>query len=216
MNSFPLNWPAHRTRTAPGRRRDAAFRTAHSAPGLDGVSTVERVTRKTLAQAERELSDELRLLGAREIIVSSNMVLNRDGTIRSSQAEPDDPGVAVFFGYRGVKMAFACDRWTRAADNLYAIAKTIRAIRGIERWGSGEMVRAAFTGFRALPMPARPWRMVLGFSEDERPSIAEVDRRHRDQARRLHPDIAGEVQGTEILMAEINAARDEARRELSG
>jgi hypothetical protein len=31
-------------------------------------------------------------------------------------------------------MCFACDRWDSVGDNVYAITKTIKALRGIERW----------------------------------------------------------------------------------
>jgi hypothetical protein len=48
-------------------------------------------------------------------------------------------------------MCFACDRWDSVADNVQAIRKTIEALRGIERWGTGDMVQRAFAGFVALP-----------------------------------------------------------------
>jgi hypothetical protein len=44
--------------------------------------------------------------------------------------------------------------------NIYAIAKTIEALRGIERWGSGSMVEQAFTGFVTLPAPKSPWEVI--------------------------------------------------------
>lgn len=167
---------------------------------------------RTVYEAASECVMELDRLGARDVVISTNMKLGvRSGEILSGQTEPLDPGVSVFFNYKGQKSAIACDRWTRVADNLYAIAKTIEALRGIDRWGSGEMVRAAFTGFRALPLPQRPWRQVFGFSVDETPPVEEVDRRHLEATRRFHPDIAVGLDG---LMAELNAARDEARREL--
>jgi hypothetical protein len=51
-------------------------------------------------------------------------------------------------------------------DNLQAVAKTIEALRGIDRWGTREMVDAAFQAFAAIPAsasagiqvrPKRPW-----------------------------------------------------------
>ena len=46
---------------------------------------------------------------------------------------------------------------------MQAIAKTIEALRGINRWGTGDMMEAAFKGFSALPAPDtnKPWREVL-------------------------------------------------------
>lgn len=48
-------------------------------------------------------------------------------------------------------MCFACEKWQDVYGNIYAIGKTIEALRGIERWGTGDMVEQAFTGFVALP-----------------------------------------------------------------
>ena len=57
-------------------------------------------------------------------------------------------------------MCFACDKWRDVYDNIYAIGKTIEALRGIERWGTGDMVEQAFTGFVALPSPKSPWEIL--------------------------------------------------------
>jgi hypothetical protein len=50
----------------------------------------------------------------------------------------DDVGVAVYFSYRNQQRCFACDRWNRIQDNMQAISKTIEALRGIERWATGD------------------------------------------------------------------------------
>src|SRR5262245_54177038 len=71
-------------------------------------------------------------------------------------------GSAVYFTHKGRQMCFACDRWDKMEDNLHAVSKTIEALRGIERWGTGEMVQQAFTGFVALPGNS-PWE-VLGLN----------------------------------------------------
>ena len=42
--------------------------------------------------------------------------------------------------------AIACDKWDSIRDNLHAVAKTIEALRGIDRWGTGEMVDAGTLG----------------------------------------------------------------------
>jgi hypothetical protein len=69
---------------------------------------------------------------------------------------PDDPGVAVYFELNGRSQVFACDKWDRVEDNLQAIRKTIEAIRGIERWGSSEMLNRIYKGFQALPEQTGP------------------------------------------------------------
>jgi hypothetical protein len=55
-----------------------------------------------------------------------------------------DSGAAVYFTRKGRDQCIACDKWDSVRDNLHAIGKTIEALRGIDRWGTGEMVDAAF------------------------------------------------------------------------
>lgn len=210
--AYPLAWPPGRTRTDPQRRKRAAFHGTGTRAASYGGGTTTFRREKSVEESTNALLHELGLLtGAGKAVISTNLPLRRDGLPKSDHA-PIDPGVAVYFRYQGQDTAFACDRWDRVADNIYAIAKTIEAIRGIARWGSSEMVRAAFTGFRRLPPPVRPWRLVFGFSADETPMLEEVDRRHREATAKHHPDRGG----LDTIMAEINAARDQARSELSG
>lgn len=83
-------------------------------------------------------------MGGSHLVISTNIELRRDGLPHAGRREPSDKGVAVYFDYRRRPICFACDRWDRIGDNIYAIAKTIDALRGIERWGSGSMVEQSF------------------------------------------------------------------------
>ena len=80
--------------------------------------------------------------------------LRLDGLPYSNQTPPADKGVAVYFTHKKQAMCFACDRWDRVQDNIYAIAMTIQALRGIERWGSGSMVEQAFLSVSTLDLGA--------------------------------------------------------------
>jgi hypothetical protein len=199
--SFPLHWPENHQRTAPNRRQRSRFKTGF------GV-------------AIRAVVSNLRLLGARNQVVSTNVPQRRDGLPLASAKRVDDPGVAVYFRYKDRPMVFACDRWDRAEDNIWAIAKTIEAMRGIERWGSGDMLDTAFSGFQALPPPGadnrRPWRQVLlveGLScSIPAVALAGAEASYRTLARERHPDNGGNHQ----QMSELNAAIAEARKELGG
>ncbi len=57
------------------------------------------------------------------------------------------------------------------ADNLWAIAKHVEAMRGLDRWGVGDITRA-FTGYAALPAKGeslasdRAWMAVLGLENE--------------------------------------------------
>src|SRR5271170_6432852 len=95
---------------------------------------------RTIDQAINILRKQITMLGGGTAVISSNMRLRLDGYPYSNQAQPSDKGVAAYFTYKDRPMCFACDRWDKVQDNVYAIAMTIEAMRGIERWGSGSMV----------------------------------------------------------------------------
>jgi hypothetical protein len=126
-------------------------------------------------------------------VVSTNLELRNDGLPYSKQRAIADPGVAVYFTRKGHQMVFACDQWDRIEHNMRAITKTIEAMRGIERWGSSDLMERAFAGFEALPPPDRVvtlscWQILdlpVGASE------MEVERAYRAKAKTAHPDAGG-------------------------
>lgn len=89
-------------------------------------------------------------------------------------------------------------------DNIYAIGKTIEALRRIERWGTGDMVEQAFTGFMALPPPKNPYE-ILGVRP--RAGVEEIEAAFRQKAKALHPDAGGSASA----LAELNAARSKLK-----
>jgi hypothetical protein len=153
--------------------------------------------------AIKEVQAEVYRLGGVGLIISSNLPLRRDGVPYANASQPTDRGVAVYFTYKKRPMCFACDRWRKIEDNMWAITKTIDALRGIERWGSGQMVEQAFTGFVALPAPEQPWQ-VLGL-DTSNPTREQIEEAHRRLAMKHHPDRGGDTNE----MARINAARDQ-------
>lgn len=185
--AYPLAWPPGWPRTEPARREKW--------PGA-GLA---------LERALKECQDELRRLGATDVILSSDCTLG--------VANPRDPGVVAYATYQRMQIAIPCDRWNTVAGNLRAIAKTIEAMRGMERWGAKHMIRAMFQGFAALPAAGpgqRPWRVVLELNEAAKLHHAEAS--YRALAKAAHPDAPG---GSHDRMAELNAAIEAARRELS-
>lgn len=184
--AFPLQWPSHRPRTA--RRQRSRFNVS-------------------LATARDELFNELRLMKVRLPVLSTNVALRRDGVLYAVRTEPDDPGVAIYFERNGRPMAFSCDRWDRVRDNVQAVRHTIAALRGLDRWGTGDMVEAAFTGFEALPAP--DWRGDLGLSPES--TLDDAETAYRKRARSAHPDAGGSADA----MARLNSAVSRARQELS-
>lgn len=182
IEAYPLTWPAGRQRT----RWTEASR-----------------FRITLGKAIKEVQNEVGRLGGVSLIISSNLPLRRDGIPYANSSQPEDRGVAVYFTYKKRPMCFACDRWKNVEENMWAIAKTIDALRGIERWGSGQMVEQAFTGFTALPAP-EAWWQVLGLKGPNVPRD-EIEQTHRRLAMQHHPDRGGDAD----KMARINRARDQ-------
>ena len=190
-DAYPLAWPEGRKRTR--IRARAKF-----------VNTFDR--------ARVALREEIRRLGGQYAILSTNIPLRQDGQPYANTRQPEDPGVAVYFTRKGKQMVFACDRWDRVVDNIIAIQKTIEALRGIERWGTGEMMEQAVNAFQALPPAAkgpRHWREVLNLPS-QHASLTDVENQYRHLARVHHPDAGGNGDA----MAELNHARDEARRAL--
>jgi hypothetical protein len=174
--AYPLQWPPGRKRTDSWRRENAKFDV-------------------TFTRARDNIVAEIGRLAGRypdpQIVISTNIALRRDGLPLANQRQPDDPGVAVYFLYKKRQMSFACDRWRKIEHNMQAIAKTIEALRGISRWGTGDMLEAAFTGFTALPPPPaagpgpapspsmhRHWRDVFGTGVHTREQLQEAYRRN--------------------------------------
>lgn len=182
--AYPLQWPEGRPRTT--ARERSRFNTS-------------------LADARDALMQELRLMGVRYPVLSTNVTLRRDGLPYANQPEPNDPGIAIYFEWKGRKQAFSCDRWDRVRDNVQAIRLTIAALRGLDRWGTGDMVEAAFVGFQALPPPGDKWWLILGVAENAPLLVAEAA--YRALAREGHPDAGG----SDTEMARLNRAIEQVR-----
>lgn len=189
VEAFPLHWPAGRPRARV--RRAADFRLS-------------------LGKARDHLMHEIRMLNGKQPILSSNLELRLDGLPYANQKQPQDPGVAVYFTYKGKQHCFACDDWNRVEDNIRAIGKTIEALRGIARWGTGDMMERAFQGFEALPDPSQWWH-VMGFDSPAGLTPEAVDRRYRELSMQRHPDRGGSAE----QMSELNWAREKAHEETS-
>jgi len=191
--AHPLTWPSQFPRAK--QREKGAFKT-------------------TLAGALNNVQDSLRRFATDSgkkldgLVISSNVTL---GAYR-----PEDPGVAVWFTWDGLQVCVAVDRYASVEGNLQAIHHIIEARRTELRHGTLALVRATFTGFLSLPAPAgqqkRSWRDVLQLAGDPQVGEVKVREAYRRLASQLHPDKKG---GDPEKMAELNAARDEALKELS-
>jgi hypothetical protein len=187
-----------------GRPRTKARKDAHFGKmGKSDYGSWQQRKELSVADAVRRLQDEIDRIGAREFVLSTNLMLRLDGLPRSDQKAPADPGVCLYFTLKGKPHALPCDTYHRVADNIAAIAKHIEATRAIERYGVATMAEM-FTGFAALPSPgaARAWWEVLGVSQHA--SIDEINAAWREMAKTAHSDAGG----SDAAMSELNVARD--------
>ncbi len=190
ISAYPLQWPAGRARELP--KRFGSF--------SKGGSTL------TVSVALDRLHRQLFLLGAKNVVVSTNIPLRADGLPRSGQGEPGDPAVAVYFQLDGKSTCLPCQTYKKVAQNLAAIAAHIEATRAIERHGVAT-VAEMFRGFVQLPAP-REWWDILECRKDA--SREAIEAAYRRLAKDRHPDRGG----SQAAMAELNAARDKALKEI--
>jgi hypothetical protein len=148
-----------------------------------------------LWKAVDEIDYEVSRLHGDDLVVSSDGLRGKKGELLSTQPDWIDQGVAVYFTVGDQRRVIPCDRWNRLRDNLQAVAKTLNALRGVDRWGTKQIVDAAFAGFKALPAPepVEPdpdWWEVLGVSQRADPVVIEAA--YKALAKRTHPDLGGD------------------------
>jgi hypothetical protein len=161
-----------------------------------------------MGRSRDQLVRELQLLPAQNVVISTNIALRQDGLPYSVQKRIDDPGVAVYFTFKKKPMVMACDRYETVAGNLRSLGLAVDAMRQLDRHGGGTMMERAFQGFAAIAPPAwkKPWREVFGVKPDWRGDLTAL---YREKAKLRHPDSGG----SDVLMAELNVAYEEAKRE---
>lgn len=211
---FPLQWPDDLPRAKPGTRRASKFGAKGRADNLSPF------------QEARLVYAELDRLGAANYVLTCDLPTRSDGLPYADGRRRDiDPGVAAWFVLDGHERVFACDAWLSIAENMHAIALSIEAMRGLDRWGITDIVKNAFRGFAALPPGSsgtidtgpvkRPWREVIGgtwpsdMSKSELLDVAHL--RYKRLIRDAHPDREG---GDAARAAELNVAMADAEAEL--
>jgi hypothetical protein len=191
VEAYPLTWPMGRERTLDHFRKDSIF-----------SGSFDRI--------RRGLCDELDRLGARRVIISTNLPLRADGMPRGGVQAPADPGVAVYFTWKDRDMCISCDKYNRIWENMRAIQKTIEALRGIERWGTADMMERTFHGFTALPEKAgQHWREYFEIPDGVPVTKEHIEKAFRSYAHIYHPDRGGTIEEFETLkLNRANALKD--------
>lgn len=203
IDAYPCYWPEGWDRTPEYKRQRSKY-------------SVE------FARSRDDIVRQCKLLGAREIVVSTNIPLRRDGLPLAGMSEPKDPAVAVYWAEQGPYNAktgnydykhrvIACDHWRTVRENMRAVGLAIDALRALKRSGATQVVERAFTGFTALPANAgmRPWREVLGINGGPL-NRDRLDEAYKRAVRSAHPDLGGSHEH----MVEVNRAYQDACREI--
>lgn len=199
-SAYPLTWPAHRPRRHPNSRVRGDFK-----------ETIDGKTRPVgLNTAFERVVAEVGRLGGIYPLLSTNVELRQDGVPRRDRAPPHDPGACVYFQLAGKPYALACDTYTSVAQNIAAIANHIDTLRRQERYGVATAAES-LQAFQALPAPgaAREWWQILDVPRSA--SLADAEAAYRRKARAHHPDAGG----SDASMAELNGAREAARKALA-
>lgn len=172
IEAYPLQWPIGYKRIAV--KQHAAFQT-------------------TFASARDNTIRELKMLGAKDIIISTNIPLKRDNTPYAVEYGKwknitDDTGIAVYFTLNNEQKVICCDAYLCFDDNMQAIRKSIEALRGLDRWKCSDMINQAFTGFKALPEQTggAAWWDVLQCKQDASDEV--IKAQYRRLAMDYHPD----------------------------
>jgi hypothetical protein len=193
IDAYPLTWPSSWPRSY--SQKKSQF----------GIFSFERTRVDVLT--------ELRRLKATDIVISTNLMLRKDGYPYSGQRQPEDVGVAVYFKLNGEDQCIPCDKWHKVEDNMRAISKTIEALRGLERWGAKEMVNAAFRGFKALPASGEAtksnqklWYEVLQVAPTADWEIIEAA--YRRLLHKVHPDKGGNIADFQELQNAFKQAKE--------
>ncbi len=164
---YPLQWTQNQSRTK--IRKRAAFKI------------------KSVSSAGDELFRELKRLGAKECIISSNLRVRMRGDGFYANQSVDDVGISVFFKLKGDNKVMSCDKWDKIEHNIWALCLSISAIRGLERWGGSSLLDGLFTGFKALPYNPTTVNETQYFENVN--SREELRSRYKFHAKELHPDM---------------------------
>jgi hypothetical protein len=210
--AYPLQWPAGWPRTPWNSQKDGKFCTMKRAQGRSYNSSVDI----TIAEAtQRVLAELARMdIDRQDIVISTNLQLRLDGLPRSGQAQPGDPGAAVYWqASGGERRVMAIDQYRKVEDNLAAIAATLDAMRTVGRHGGAQILDRAYTGFAALPAPSatRTWREVFGYKPGVTITRDMLRATYRRLASERHPDRHG---GSDAAMSELNVALRQAEEEI--
>lgn len=196
-DAYPLAWPPGWPRHRGARDSDSRFK--------GPTYRWDRVF--------HGLVDELRRIGAKDVVVSTNQPVRADGLPYAQQRAINDPGVAVYFSRGKKRLVMAQDRFDSVLGNMRSLSMAIEGLRQMERHGGATMMERAFDGFTALPPPEDCWTILgvdLSGLTDKSPRIdwqVAIMQAFRSQVKKHH--------GTGADMDRLVKARDQAMEQVN-
>lgn len=176
----------------------------------------------TIYQRSTEIAEEVKRFKGSNLRITCNAPLRATKTGYAGFREPqgkaesqlvsEEPGCAIYFDRNGKPMTVGCDQYVDLQSNMRAITLTLGAIRGIERWGSSELLERSVAGFAELPAPGaivnadRPFWAVLAIAPDASLDVAEAV--YRSLVKKHHPDVGGDPSRFLEIQAAIVQARE--------
>lgn len=192
IEAFPLQWPMGFERSP--IKRSSQFKC-------------------TIAEARDGVLNQIRLLKGSNIVISSSIPLKKDGQMQGTARPVDgDHGVAVYFTWKNDQYVLACDTYQWIWENLRGVEHTIDSIRRIERHGASDLLKRAFSGFKAIGtgpgIKKRDWWEVLGVSPIAHAEVVKL--KYRELAKIYHPDV--ERTGDSEMFKEIQQAYEQSQK----
>lgn len=177
--------------------------------------------RPTHTDSMKAIRYELARIGATDVIIEAGFAehqIRNDGYPYSG-AKPNHSTVRISFRRGGkTPMAMTCGGHSEWYFNVYLIAKTLEALRAVDRYGctqGGEQ----YEGWSQLPPPPPPADPTPGRAQEWRgvasarrwmgdlcgmPEGTPIEVLYRECAKKAHPDAGGSNE----LMAKVTRARD--------
>lgn len=193
-----IDWPTGFDRTAPGdRARTSKF-----------SSTIGKTTEAIATQMDRMDVDEWRAsTGSGGAHVKGN-------GLPKATANPDDPGIAVYWTKNGDQYAVACDRWWRLVSNAREVLLWIEETRkrGDRPVVTGDAQFAAArlpSGKEDDPVVALDEKphVILGVQPDAPENVVKAAARQAKAS--AHPDQGGSREEFQRVKAAEEAMLDE-------
>ena len=181
-----------------------------------GIRFPSRFKKRSLRDSYHALLGETDRWHARRLVITARVLWRSDDNSPRRQQnktwQKADPGVAIYFdrryGSTWRRMTLVCDRYPTVSENMYALARTVSALRQIERDGAGQVLERVESSLAALPASLKQWRDTLGFTGRTREQL----RSHwRGLMSKHHPDRGG----SHDRWVELQAAYEEGCRALA-